>query len=93
MKKIYVIDTNVLIQAPYALECFEDNDLIIPLVVLEELDNLKKADGEKGSNARAAVRRIEEYRQKGNLLKGIKLSDGGSLRSQLPPIKIGSLWV
>ena len=38
MIKTYVIDTNVLIQAPYALECFEDNDLVIPLVVLEELD-------------------------------------------------------
>ena len=45
MTKTYVIDTNVLIQAPYALECFEDNNLVLPLVVLEELDGLKKADG------------------------------------------------
>lgn len=52
MIKTYVIDTNVLIQAPYALECFEDNDLVLPLVVLEELDGLKKSDGEKGANAR-----------------------------------------
>ena len=43
MIKTYVIDTNVLIQAPYALECFEDNHLVLPLVVLEELDGLKKA--------------------------------------------------
>ena len=56
MIKTYVIDTNVLIQAPYALECFEDNNLVLPLVVLEELDGLKKAEGEKGINARAAVR-------------------------------------
>ena len=48
MIKTYVIDTNVLIQAPYALECFEDNNLVLPLVVLEELDGLKKAEGEKG---------------------------------------------
>ena len=47
MTKTYVIDTNVLIQAPYALECFEDNNLVLPLVVLEELDGLKKADGER----------------------------------------------
>lgn len=47
MIKTYVIDTNVLIQAPYALECFEDNHLVLPLVVLEELDGLKKAEGEK----------------------------------------------
>ena len=46
MIKTYVIDTNVLIQAPYALECFEDNNLVLPLVVLEELDGLKKAEGE-----------------------------------------------
>ncbi|MGN0677799.1 MAG: PhoH family protein [Ruminococcus sp.] len=80
MKKSYVIDTNVLIQSPYAIECFEDNDLIIPLVVLEELDGLKKADGEKGANARKAVRLLENYRQSGNLLEGVKLSGGGVLR-------------
>ena len=67
MIKTYVIDTNVLIQAPYALECFEDNHLVLPLVVLEELDGLKKAEGEKGANARAAVRKLEEYRHKGDL--------------------------
>ena len=68
MIKTYVIDTNVLIQAPYALECFEDNNLVLPLVVLEELDGLKKAEGEKGINARAASwngtgRRVICYRE------------------------------
>lgn len=57
----YVIDTNVLIQAPCVLECFEDNNLVHPLVVLEELDGLKKSDGEKGANARAVVRKLEEF--------------------------------
>lgn len=80
MKKTYVIDTNVLIQAPYALNCFEDNDLIIPLVVLEELDGLKKTEGEKGANARAAVRILEAYREKGDLLSGVQVSGGGILR-------------
>lgn len=61
MIKTYVIDTNVLIQAPYALECFEDNNLVLPLAVLEELDGLKKSDGEKGANARAVVRKLEEF--------------------------------
>lgn len=79
MIKTYVIDTNVLIQAPYALECFEDNNLVLPLVVLEELDGLKKAEGEKGINARAAVRKLEWYRQKGDLLQGVALSGGGIL--------------
>ncbi len=47
MRKTYVLDTNVLIQAPDAVFQFEDNDLIIPLTVLEELDGMKKADGER----------------------------------------------
>ena len=60
MKKTYVLDTNVLIQTPEALECFEDNEVVLPLAVLEELDNLKKkAEGEKGENARKAIRRLE----------------------------------
>ena len=42
MAKTYVLDTNVLIQAPYAMQCFEDNHVVIPLVVVEELDGLKK---------------------------------------------------
>ena len=58
MIKTYVIDTNVLIQAPYALECFEDNHLVLPLVVFEELDGLKNAEVEKGANATASVRNL-----------------------------------
>lgn len=92
MKKTYVIDTNVLIQAPYAVHCFEDNDLVIPLVVLEELDGLKKAEGEKGANARKAVRILEGYRASGDLLTGVELPTGGILRieknfvhEELPP--------
>lgn len=80
MKKTYVIDTNVLIQSPMALESFKDNDIVIPLVVLEELDSLKKADGEKGFNARAAVRILEKYRNEGNLLERVDLPDGGTIR-------------
>ena len=49
MAKTYVIDTNVLIQAPYALFCFEENQVVLPLAVLEELDGLKKSGGRAGS--------------------------------------------
>ena len=80
MIKTYVIDTNVLIQAPYALHRFEENQVILPVVVLEELDHLKKADGEKGANARTAIRILENLRQKGDLLLGVALENGGSLR-------------
>ena len=80
MKKTYVLDTNVLIQTPEALECFEDNEVVLPLAVLEELDNLKKAEGEKGENARKAIRRLEQFRTRGNLLEGVALPGGGVVR-------------
>lgn len=80
MVKIYVLDTNVLIQAPHAVECFEDNQVILPMVVLEELDRLKKSEGDRGSNARQAVRILEQFRQKGNLLSGVEMEGGGTLR-------------
>ena len=59
--KIYILDTNVLIQAPYAVECFEDNEVVLPMTVLEELDNLKKEEGEKGANVRKAIRILETH--------------------------------
>lgn len=80
MVKTYVLDTNVLIQTPEALECFEDNRIILPLAVLEELDHLKTAEGEKGANARRAIQKLERLRNKGNLLEGVELPNGGSLR-------------
>lgn len=80
MRKTYVIDTNVLIQSPDAIEHFEDNQVIIPLVVIEELDGLKNAEGEKGANARFAIRLLDKYRQKGDLTVGIDFEQGGNLR-------------
>ena len=80
MGKIYVLDTNVLIQAPYAPACFEENEVILPLVVLEELDNLKKDEGERGVNVRRAIRFLEQMRAKGNLLDGIRMENEGILK-------------
>lgn len=80
MEKIYILDTNVLIQAPYAVECFEDNEVVLPMTVLEELDNLKKEDGEKGANVRKAIRILETHRGNGNLLEGVRTEQGGILR-------------
>ena len=80
LKKIFILDTNVLIQEPGAFENLEDNLVVIPLIVVEELDGLKKADGEKGRNARTVVRLLEKYRNEGNLLEGVTLENGGILR-------------
>lgn len=80
MTKTYVVDTNVLIQAPYAINCFADNRVVLPIAVLEELDHLKKAEGETGANARKAIRLLEELRHQGDLLTGVMLEHGGTIR-------------
>lgn len=48
MRKIYVIDTNILIHAPEAILNFEDNEVLLPMVVLEELDGLKILKRKRG---------------------------------------------
>lgn len=78
--KCYVLDTNVLIQSPDAMDVFEENQIVIPLVVVEELDRLKTAEGEKGANARKSIRRLENLRHTGDLLEGVSLENGGNLR-------------
>ncbi|HEX3028380.1 MAG TPA: PIN domain-containing protein, partial [Clostridia bacterium] len=83
MAKTYVLDTNVLIQAPYALMCFEENNIILPIAVLEELDGLKNADGEKGANARQAIRYLEQLRQQGDLTEGVRLPAGGMMKLEI----------
>ena len=80
MEKTYVLDTSVLLQTPYALEAFEDNQIVLPIAVLEELDALKGAEGEQGTNARQAIRRLEALRAQGNLLSSVPLPNGGWLR-------------
>jgi PhoH-like ATPase len=83
LKKTFVLDTNVLLQTPFALYSFGDNDIVIPEVVLEELDKFKKDNTELGANARHAARILDEIRTKGNLNKGVKLENGGFLRVEL----------
>lgn len=80
MSKVYVLDTNVLIQAPGAFRCFEENTVVIPVTVLEELDNLKRDDGERGINARKAIRALEQLRVRGLLTDGVEMENGGLLR-------------
>ena len=80
MKKLYVIDTNILIHAPEAILNFEDNEVVIPMVVLEELDGLKNSEKEKGRNAREAIRCLESLRAQGNLVDGVGTEEGGTIR-------------
>jgi PhoH-like ATPase len=80
MKKNYVLDTNVLLHDPDAVNSFEDNTVIIPIYVIEEIDSFKKQLSELGRNAREISRRIDQYRKAGNLSTGVQLESGGRLR-------------
>lgn len=81
--KIYILDTNVLLHDPTSLVAFEENEVVIPLVVIEELDTFKDKENETGRNARQIARTLDSYREFGNLNKGITLPNGGRLRVEL----------
>ncbi|MCY9588627.1 PhoH family protein [Paenibacillus chitinolyticus] len=83
MKKIFVLDTNVLLQDPNAMFSFEDNEVIIPAVVLEEIDSKKRNADEIGRNARMVSRLLDAMRTRGRLHDGITLDSGGSLKVEL----------
>ncbi|MDR1123174.1 MAG: PhoH family protein [Elusimicrobiota bacterium] len=84
MKKIYILDTNVLLHDPNSLSQFADNEVIIPMVVIEELDNFKTSSDERGKNARLVSRKLDELRTSGKLGKGVKLPNGGMLKVEFP---------
>ncbi len=83
MKKIYVLDTNVLLHDPLSIISFEDNDVVIPAVVLEEIDSFKRNMDEVGRNARYVSRLLDQLREKGHLHDGVPLDNGGSLKVEL----------
>jgi len=80
-KKTFIVDTNVLLSDPEALFSFEENNIILPLIVIEELDRHKDRQDEVGRNARETVRKISDLtRINKNLREGIPLFCGGTLR-------------
>lgn len=83
MKKIFVLDTNVLLHDPQAIFAFEDNEIIIPAIVLEEIDSKKRMADELGRNARSVSRLLDTMREHGRLPDGIRLPNGGVLKVEL----------
>ncbi len=84
MRKTYLLDTSVLLQSPNAVLGFQDNLIILPGCVLEELDNKKKADDyEIRANARWVARFLDHLRSKGELYNGVPLPNGGELRVEM----------
>ncbi len=75
MKKNYVLDTNVLLHDPRAIYQFEDNDVVIPIYVIEEIDNFKRDLSELGRNARQVSRTLDALRHTGSLTEGVQIAD------------------
>ncbi|HEY4057778.1 MAG TPA: PhoH family protein [Kofleriaceae bacterium] len=81
--KNYVLDTNVLLHDARAMYAFADNNVIIPIWVLEELDTFKKDQNELGRNARQIARELDTFRNNGSLASPQKMSNGGTVRVAL----------
>ena len=83
MRKAFILDTNVLLFDPNAILKFGNNDIIIPIVVIEEIDRFKREMSENGRHARHFSRVIDGMRKDGELSKGVKMSNGSLLTVEL----------
>lgn len=80
-KKVFVLDTNVLLHNPASLYLFADNDVVIPFAVLEEIDKFKKGNDDVARNAREAIRHLDQLRTQGKLSEGVVWNhNGGTIR-------------
>lgn len=80
MKKNYILDTNVLLHDPNSLLRFDDNNVLLPIEVIEEIDRFKRESTELGQNARSVSRTLDSLRGNGRLSEGVLLPNGGQLR-------------
>ena len=78
--KNYVLDTNVLLHNPDSISSFQENNILIPIEVIEEIDLFKRESTERGQNARTISRTLDSLRTKGRLSEGVQLQTGGRLR-------------
>ena len=85
MRKRYLLDTNVLLHDPKALTSFQDNAVLIPIYVIEEIDHFKKEHSRLGENARWISRFLDGLRQRGHLADGVPLESGGILKVVFDP--------
>ncbi len=75
-KKTYVLDTSVYLTDSNCINSFGNNDIVIPLKVLEEIDKHKKRQDSVGSQARSIIRNLDALRDKGSLSKGVRIDKG-----------------
>jgi len=88
-RKNFIIDTSVLLYDKNSISSFPGNNVIIPLVVLDELDRFKDRSGLLGENARYVNRFLDELRSKGNLNNGIETDNDQIIKIEgLAPLHI-----
>lgn len=75
-KKTYVLDTSACLSDADCIYNYANNDIVVPLKVLEEIDKHKKRQDGVGTNARTIIRNLDELRKKGNLQKGVRIARG-----------------
>jgi PhoH-like ATPase len=78
--KNYILDTNVLLHDPHSLLNFDENSVLIPIEVIEEMDRFKRESNELGQNARSVSRMLDKFRADGHLSEGVALPNGGQLK-------------
>ncbi|MDX1951838.1 MAG: PhoH family protein [Verrucomicrobiota bacterium] len=78
--KNYILDTNVLLHDPNSIHNFKENNVLIPIDVLEEIDRFKRESTELGQNARTVTRSLDDLRSEGHLSDGVRLPNGGCLK-------------
>jgi len=79
MRKKYILDTSALMDDPVCYKKFPKSDVIIPIVVLNELDKLKKHSGETGRQARTCIKILDEITSSGDVTSGILIKESNSL--------------
>ena len=80
MHKNFILDTNVLLHDPRALFHFEDNNVVVPIYVIEEIDQFKRDLSELGRNARQVARYLDGFRKEGSIGEGVPMPGGGKVR-------------
>ena len=75
-KRTYVLDTSVYLTDSQSIYNFKNNDIVIPLKVLDEIDKHKKRQDSVGVQARNIIRILDQLRNRGNLFKGVRIGKG-----------------
>lgn len=79
IQKTYILDTSVLLHRAESLFSFGDNQVVLPIVVLDEIDKFKRGTTELNRAARVVIKSLDQIRERGDLDKGVLLENGGTL--------------